>query len=758
MRLTKLKVEGLRGKNLAVTLTGRDLILAPNMAGKSTVVDGLSFLVSGAIPGAKDEDLIGQGGPDGFAVIGEWERESGSPLRVLRRLRVKPKKDGTLAAVQEMRVDPHLGETGLKAHEERLRRDLATAEVASFDAARFFAGSDTDRLVTLTGLVGGVVATDTKALVAGATVEAEEGLREAVERVRADLLGAWASLPADTSTGLLVALEDAVKGWTSEAKRERDRKAAVHKGLADLAVAQNPGQGTPLEALRKRLGELDEELVEGERDKAAAGERRKLHHDATEDLRKAREAAEEAERAVFPMLSTESPLPPVKAAEQALAAAKEEEAKVRAEVEAKAVAREAKWKEAEEHLLAAKRDLDAAENALDVALDVEDKAKEALHAAQVAEAAAVDGFLQAQAAESTAEEDFSKWEALGAMATCPTCRSPIRPELHGQIRESLQAKLTEAKAATAKADTTAKAKADTRNTAAVAATDATVATAAARKVRAETRKVADEALAAREEAVKPSPEALALGEATQKVRTLELALERAKGLQASKEATLAERMEAVRKAEAALSALGNCPPEDLVEDLQAGTMKERAEVANRLKEAEDAERRYRDQETALRERNEATNRVEALTAWAKTLKGLKVTLLNDTLGPVLEPAEVLISEALPGHGLAIAWEDTRGRPGLRIGLRLPGGAMVPWAGMSGAVRMVVATSLALAASSSRGSPPGLLAVDADPFDKATLLKFLAAMDRVAGPVTGLLVTSHHLDLRTLPEGWTAMDL
>jgi len=735
MRLKEIQINGLSGWEFGLKLTGRDFLAARNMSGKTTLVRGVEFVHTGAITDVKKDDLIGLGmpatdtEPEGFNVWEEWDRGDGTDFRISRRLKVT--RTGKVSAKQELEFIPAVPGK-IRELEARLVAEFVEAPVVFFDAAKFMAGSDTDRLKSLMDVAGQPEGVDPFQFVRDA--EMPEGVDgDAWEKLKADLTNQPRAVLPSAPVEAVLALRDLVAKWGSDARAAKEAALKTIQNLGAISREQAFGHGVNVEAEEARQKELAAEILEYEKETSAAEER--------ERQRKELEGMARAEGAA--LLQNQEELDAAKVARPGL---ESEEARLVSSVTDRGAKAETWGSEQAEQVERIQGEATALhEKRVKHAETVSDL----LLLRQAATEERTDANLDHRGAlmdHEQAKKDLADWTGLHG-EKCPTCEQGIQEEAHARLadalalQEDVRAKELEEKAGVLQA------KKDTHQKAAEAFDDAA------------------------REGAEMEAEALSLETELERARTEKNP--HAEGL-AKVEAEYAEAQGAVRKnGEAILKLEGLLDrgkarkadlekragdlhqglPEEDRSGLLEGSKLEKVEVDERLQKARDLERRYADQSAAQRTRRTQEALEGAAKEWVKIMKGAMSTVMALTLGPALAPAEMLVTDALPGYRLELAWEDQRGNPGLRIGLSFFGQTSIPWAGMSGVQRAIVGVGLTLAVASAQGNPPALLLTDGDAFDRYTIGEYLAALDGLAGPVTGLVVTSHHEDAE-IPEGWS----
>ena len=138
MRITELDISGFKGQYIRLGLTGRDLVRAPNMAGKTAIRQSIEFMANGVPEGLKREDLID------YAPTGEFYVSMRTDSGVLVKRVFTVLKGGKTKI--DLEFEPAGLEETLADKTERLYLEFEDAPLVTFDLTKFLTGDDSYRL------------------------------------------------------------------------------------------------------------------------------------------------------------------------------------------------------------------------------------------------------------------------------------------------------------------------------------------------------------------------------------------------------------------------------------------------------------------------------------------------------------------------------------------------------------------------------------------------------------------------------------
>ena len=719
LKITELHLKGFKGRTYVLPLHGRDLVVAGNMIGKTSIVEGMEFIATGSISGVKREDLMSFCTDNYFSVGILAERDDGTTLKVTRSFRVT-KSGGTKMV---LKFEPEGLEENLSEAEDRLAQEFSEAPLVTFDLRAFLDGDDSNRLATCMkfapGSEGGPesVSAEIRDLKIDGTSEESEAL----EQIRAEILGFTGPLPKD-ALERFQALTILLEKWAKTTRADVSQKTKSVRQIADLTREAGVTGGANIEMLTGALETAKQILRDLEDARAKAQERRELIKEERETL--ARRQAEEL-----------SAIAAKGDAEKAIDAAEESLSASRMALKGAESERDA-WAESEAvRVKAAKETLKFRLQELDESRVEKKAAKTRLEDATMSldEGRSVLRKLERQsdlAAQLLTILELDADPVSGSMP-CPACDKAL-------VDDERQALIARFKAAQESDDpaskqrmvvegleqgkAVAKAKFDQADEAELTARD-----------------VFEEA----QKATHPIPfDTAFLDRSNKAVSRDEAYLERMHGNLKGVEAEVKAAKKNVADSEARIGDLSVELPA-IIEDaaIEGGKLEvERIEVQIRTVEAN--RHRFEDAERIRKELAAEELRLKALKSWISAigLKGLTGTWLSKTLGAVMGPAKSLVRSVIPGAELGLSWETPRGKPGLRIELRREN-ATSAYATMSGAERAIIGTALILSFAGVK-RPPSILVFECEVMDRHTQEAYLKAVANLAGP-SGLLITTHH---------------
>ncbi len=707
MRIIKVDIEGFKGNSFSLDLTGRDLIVAGNMVGKTTIKEALDFFATGAIstPGFKREDLIDYC-PDGRF---EVKVTTDTGMTITRWFRVK--KGG--ATEIDLVFDPDGLEENYTERRGRLTEEFEAAPLITFDLAKFVYGDDAYRLETCMSLLPLASTEGVKDKMHLELEAVGDKLRHATEvqsekaaltEVQGQLQGFAAKLPTNL-LGRCNALAGLVKDkWAKTTRAEVKQKEKAVRALGTIS-REDGVTGVNVEALQEQLRQAQSSMDELQKASGAAEERRRLILDFSKKIEdgQAKKAIIDAEIDDMSKALNEQGGEYEKANGLAMKHEEDEQGRI--------------------------------QNVYDHIEALESEQADWIHdydtdraAAKMAEArvirvnAEIVGF---RAIISAQEAALIALDA--AEGHCTVCASPIDADskelLLTALREKLNRDLKTAERLGGKRDDADQERADHEKAAEASLRQAT--------------DLSNRVAEARKE-LEPVPYSGLTPDAIQDIISKnEMSLDRSKinatSLQDNIFGWMKERGE-----------LANEMPKEMEEQAIAGAETERDRIATRIEEAKRARQRFEDQEKLRSELDTSERRLAALTKWATALglKGLAGKILADQFSPMVQPAAALVRRVLPDAELAVSWETPRGNPGMRLFLnRNNGEKVVAYKAMSGAEKAIVGTAVALAFAGSE-APPNLLCLECEVMDDAVEKRYLEALADLAGP-TSLLVMTHH---------------
>ena len=682
MRIIQIEIKGFKGKHINLPLTGRDLIRAANMSGKTTVREALDFFATGSVQGLKREDLIDYA-PEGRFEVGV-RMDSG--LSVVRWFRVK--KGGKTE--MDLTFDPDGLEESLTERTERLHEEFEDAPLVTFDLTAFLTGDDTHRLNTCMEF-------------APRTDGGEEEVTEAIREVQGQLQGFSTKLPTNLMERC-TALAGLVKDrWAKDTRAQVNTSTKALRALGNIS-REDGVSGVNVESLAEQVRQAQTSLDELQRAAGAAEERRKLIHDLTDRIE-----GGQAKKKLVDAEVTE------------MAAALNEQMAEKETAHGKAMLHE---EEEQERIQNVHDRIEALE--AKVADYKTDRGIEEGYAAKAK--TRLDRLGQERAAlRALINHQEAALVALDAAdGRCTVCGHPIDSDSKELLLVALREKVN----------------ADLRN---LESLDARVEAAdveydehfmLAAQCRTAIEIIYPERIEEARAELQPLPYPGLTPDAIQDVisdneRRLEKSKLEQDALKKSIFGWMQERGE-----------LANELPEELEAQAVEGAERRRDQLTERLEEAKRARQRFEDQERLRKELDTAERRLEALKLWSEALglKGLAGKMLADQFLPVIEPAGALIRRTLPETGIKIKWYTPRGKPGMRVYL-VRGDDEIAYSAMSGAERAVVGTALILAFAGLK-TPPAVLCLECEVMDDQTEERYLEALADLAGP-TALLVMTHH---------------
>jgi len=713
MRIKKLIIEGFKGKNIELDLTGRDLISAPNMRGKTTIKEALDFFGTGAISyvGFKREDLID------FAPSGRFDITvvTDTGMRITRWFKHKKGKTEI-----DIVFDPDGIEDNYTQRKVRLDKEFKHSPLVTFDLSKFVSGDDGYRLEVATTLVptdatDGVKEDVNKEIVTLGdklcAAEDSPSRQEAIREVQNELTGFAAELP-ENKLARIQALAKLVKDrWAKDTRAAVKTQTKAVRALGTLSRGAGVS-GVNVEALQVQLKEAQKGMDDLQRAAGSAEERRRLIGELngridTGQLRLREKEAEVTDFEKEALVQTGA----LSKADGLMDAHEESEVE--------------RLKDNSERADALTKIIEELEARFDEELASENDTRIRLNLA----VQAVTG------ARVLIEQRKGTLLALDRIdGSCQLCSTKIdgatKELLMGALRMEIDKMLKEEEELVRSHD---RFEADQMSVA------------ERRSVIVNETKGLHAEQAALLKARKPIPFQGDTPERIQKnidenrlvMRKLEIERD---ALRDRVFGWLGERGE-----------LANEMPEEMEEDAIAGAELERNRIAEQIEDAKRSRQRFEDQEILRVGLDAAEARLKALTEWAQALglKGLAGQILLKQFHPVMAPAAELVRQVLPDAELAISWETPRGNPGLRLFLhRMPGERLVSYNAMSGAEKAIVGTAVILAFAGLNGAP-AIMCLECEVMDDDVEARYLAAIHSVAGD-TGLLVMTHHGKRNTGP--------
>lgn len=260
--ITKITMRGIKGANAKQTLTGRDIIIGSNGAGKTTRTQSLGLALLGYIPGKGKQPAETMKLASGNAL--EVGFETSDVKNVSRKF---SRKDTTIT--QTITIAPKGSEKTAAQKEQRLEHEFGKAPVM-LDFSEFLGLSDMKRREFIFSLVNQDsekfdATTMYKAILAiAAFSEDEDADPQAVEALHADIDECLTNAPqvgdCETYQGLLTAMLIYAKEQLSHWKKERDKSEGAAQKIAEY---KNDLEQTDrnLDANRKKHEALSEERL-----------------------------------------------------------------------------------------------------------------------------------------------------------------------------------------------------------------------------------------------------------------------------------------------------------------------------------------------------------------------------------------------------------------------------------------------------------------------------------------------------------------
>lgn len=297
-RITELTLKGFKRQYVTEQLSGLDIFMGPNGVGKSARPEGLALAMLGYVPGrgkraedamrlcAGDEVSVGLTLDNGFSFSRTFtrtttrKRSGGVDVKISETLDVSPSKGEPNDTAKKARVNEEVGEFAIH-----------------LDFGEFLAMSAAKRREFLAGLVAGAgwgrerVESYLRDQMFPAGIDMLADDRTTVEGLLADCLAEWQP-DLDVDAGVTAMLEWAKAQQTYWNSRKRDAQGAVRK-LADLK--NELGQTDRNIAQHKAaLAELQEELINVERELAAGQEIKRQWEERQQRIAKLKASIEQA--------------------------------------------------------------------------------------------------------------------------------------------------------------------------------------------------------------------------------------------------------------------------------------------------------------------------------------------------------------------------------------------------------------------------------------------------------------------------------
>lgn len=287
--LKRIIMENMKGTTAIQELTGRDIILGRNGAGKTTRMQSLGLAMNGYVPGkgktaadtfkmASDDTMVVGLETDSFEMSRTYKRSS------------KLKKDGQMEVKisQALFISPSKGETTNAQKEQRIREELGDFPVM-MDFGAFIAMTDSQKRDFIYSLSGSQTVWDkdriAEELRIGACVDStiNEKFATVCEANIAETMAQYKD-GIDVQAGLLAMSEyakDKLKYW----KKEKSNSDGAARKLTEL---KNKGQETDrdLAENEQKLKELEYRKDKITKDIAEATAQNNIHESKVRELEK----------------------------------------------------------------------------------------------------------------------------------------------------------------------------------------------------------------------------------------------------------------------------------------------------------------------------------------------------------------------------------------------------------------------------------------------------------------------------------------
>ena len=705
MKITRIIIDGFKGQQIDLEVTGRDIVCAPNMSGKTSIREALDFFATGGIQGLKREDLIDYAPGKQFEVTVHTD----TGMVISRWFKVKK---GNKTEI-DLTFDPDGLEDNYTERCQRLETEFSGSPLVSFDLTKFLTGDDNHRLKTCMELVPTGTEEDVDAVMSTELVKTgnmlvsnvgTESEKAAIREVQDQLVNFRSMLPPDAVTRC-DALAGLVKDrWAKDARAAVGKQEKAVRALGDLS-REDGVSGVNVEALTEQLRQAQISLDKLQRAAGAAEERRRLISEFSDKIDTAKLKLTSIDGDI------EAGVKVVKnQASDMHAADKLHADHLAAECERIAGVEETIAKR-EELLVDMRTDLAIEEDAFEVASES--------HRNMM-------GSVVAQRAMIAEKEAALKVAQAIDNNMCTVCASLLDDERRGFAIGNLERHIETMRNALSSMRSREKGMEREK----IGADDRV------RAIRSDINGFEDEIDAMKRDDIPVREYTGRTAEDIKRVMDNNISgVEKIRmqrdSLQENMFGWMSERGE-----------LANEIPEEMEIQAIDGAERQRDELQDRIEEAKRSRQRFEDQEKLRKGLDKAEKRLAALTAWgdALGLKGLAGRLMAEKFEPVVAPAAALVQSVLPDCEFVVGWETPRGNPGMRVFLKR-GEAEIAYSTMSGAERAIVGTALVMAFAGVKRAP-SILCLECEVMDDNTEKRFLDALHTLAGE-TSLLVMTHH---------------